>query len=172
MSQTHQTVQKSILSTEQTHQKIKRIAFEIYERNFEEGSIILAGIVGEGYEMARLLKSFLEEISQLQVQLMQVNLNKEQPHLSPVQFDLEKESLNGKVIIVVDDVLNTGRTLAYSLSPFLGVTVKRVQVAVMVNRAHHSFPISADYVGYALSTTLNEHIRVQLTGEEAGVYLS
>jgi pyrimidine operon attenuation protein/uracil phosphoribosyltransferase len=45
-------------------------------------------------------------------------------------------------------------------------------VAVMVNRAHHSFPISADYVGYALSTTLNEHIRVQLTGDEAGVYLS
>ncbi|MFN8349220.1 MAG: phosphoribosyltransferase family protein [Spirosomataceae bacterium] len=165
-------MQKAILSPEQTHQKIKRIAFEIYERNFEETGIVLAGIAGEGYEMACLLKSFLEEISQLQIQLMRVDLNKDYPHLNPVQFDLDKESLNGKVIIVVDDVLNTGRTLAYSLSPFLGVMVKRVQVAVMVNRAHHSFPISADYVGYALSTTLNEHIRVKLVGEDAGVFLS
>lgn len=165
-------MQKSILSPEQTHQKIKRIAFEIYERNFEEEVIVLAGITGEGYEMARLLKGFIEEISELQVQLMRVDLNKEQPHLSPVRFDLEKESLYAKVIVVVDDVLNTGRTLAYSLSPLIGVSVKRVQVAVMVNRAHHSFPISADYVGYALSTTLNEHIRVKLTGEETGVYLS
>jgi len=103
---------------------------------------------------------------------MRIDLNKQHPHLSPVKFDIEKELLSGKVIIVIDDVLNTGRTLAYSLSPFLEVSVKRVQVAVMVNRAHHSFPISADYVGYALSTTLNEHIRVKLTGDEAGVYLS
>ena len=165
-------MQKSILSTEQTYQKIKRIAFEIYEQNFEEKALVLAGITGEGYEMARLLKKNLEEISQLQVQLMRIDLNKQHPHLSPVRFDIEKELLSGKVIIVIDDVLNTGRTLAYSLSPFLEVSVKRVQVAVMVNRAHHSFPISADYVGYALSTTLNEHIRVKLTGDEAGVYLS
>lgn len=165
-------MQKFILSTEQIYQKIKRIAFEIYEQNFEENTLVLAGITGEGYEMARLLKTFLEEISQLQVVLMRIDLNKLQPHLTPVQFDLEKESLRGKVIIVIDDVLNTGRTLAYSLSPFLGVSVKRVQVAVMVNRAHHSYPISADYVGYALSTTLNEHVLVKLTGEDAGVYLS
>ncbi|MEZ4905240.1 MAG: phosphoribosyltransferase family protein [Spirosomataceae bacterium] len=165
-------MQKPILSICQTYQKIKRIAFEIYEQNFEESTLVLAGITGEGYEMARLLKSSLEEISQLQVELMHINLNKEFPHLGPVEFDIKKELLNGKVIIVIDDVLNTGRTLAYSLSPFLGVSVKRVQVAVMVNRAHHSYPISADYVGYSLSTTLNEHIRVQLTGENVGVYLN
>ncbi len=165
-------VQNPILSLDQTHQKIKRIAFEIYERNLEETNIVLAGIVGEGYTMAGLLTNYLREISPLNITLMKIDLNKEQPHTSPVHFDIDKEALNGKVIIVVDDVLNTGRTLAYSLSPFLGVSVKRVQVAVMVNRAHHSFPISADYVGYALSTTLNEHIRVKLSEPEAGVYLS
>ncbi len=165
-------MQKTILSSDQALQKIKRIAFEIYEKNFEEEGIILAGITGEGYEMARLLKTFLKDISGLEVQLMRIDLNKDQPHTSPVAFDLDKETLNRKVVIVVDDVLNTGRTLAYSLSPFLGVSLKRLQVAVMVNRAHHSFPISADYVGYALSTTLNEHIQVKLSGHEMGVYLS
>lgn len=165
-------MQKTILSSEQTLQKIKRIAFEIYEKNFEEESIVLAGITGEGYEMARLLEVFLKDISQLRVQLMRIDLNKDHPHTSPVQFDTDKELLTRKVIIVVDDVLNTGRTLAYSLSPFLGISLKRLQVAVMVNRAHHSFPISADYVGYALSTTLNEHIQVKLSGEEIGVYLN
>ncbi|WP_428660874.1 phosphoribosyltransferase family protein [Runella sp.] len=165
-------MQKTILSSDQTLQKIKRIAFEIYEKNFEEEGVILAGITGEGYEMARLLEVFLKEISQLNVRLMRIDLNKDHPHTSPVQFDLEKELLSRKVIIVVDDVLNTGRTLAYSLSPFLGVSLKRLQVAVMVNRAHHSFPIFADYVGYALSTTLNEHIQVKLSGDEIGVYLS
>ncbi len=165
-------MQHSILSLEQTHQKIKRIAFEIYERNLDETDIVLAGIVGEGYKMAEILANHLKEISPLNVFLMKIELNKEQPHLSPVNFDLAKEKLNGKVIIVVDDVLNTGRTLAYSLSPFLGVSVKRVQVAVIVNRDHHSFPIAADYVGYELSTTLNEHIRVKLTEPDAGVFLS
>lgn len=166
------SMHKTILSSDQTLQKIKRIAFEIYEKNFEEESVVLAGIKGEGYEMARLLEVFLKEISQLKVHLMQIDLNKDHPHTSPVQFDLDKQLLSRKVIIVVDDVLNTGRTLAYSLSPFLGISLKRLQVAVMVNRAHHSFPIFADYVGYALSTTLNEHIQVKLTGDEIGVYLS
>ncbi|WP_028667845.1 phosphoribosyltransferase family protein [Runella zeae] len=165
-------MQQAILTHKQTLQKIKRIAFEIYERNFEEKHIILAGITGEGYEMARLLRSFIEGISQMEVTLMLINLNKEHPHTAPIQFNIDKTMLAGKAIVVVDDVLNTGRTLAYSLAPFLGVALKRLQVAVMVNRGHHSFPISADYVGYSLSTTLSEHIHVKLTGDEIGVYLS
>lgn len=162
---------KKILSIEQTHQKIRRIAFEIYERNFDCEGVTLAGIVGEGYEMAKQLQAQLTDIAQWNVQLMRIDLDKLHPHTRPVEFDIPKEQLAGQVVVVIDDVLNTGRTLAYSLSPFLAVSVKRVQVAVMVNRAHHSYPISADYVGYALSTTLNEHVAVQLTGDDAGVYL-
>lgn len=92
-------MQKFILSTEQIYQKIKRIAFEIYEQNFEENTLVLAGITGEGYEMARLLQTFLEEISQLQVVLMRIDLNKLQPHLTPVQFDLEKSRLGAKSLL-------------------------------------------------------------------------
>ncbi|MCU0340591.1 MAG: phosphoribosyltransferase [Spirosomaceae bacterium] len=162
---------KKILSADQTLQKIRRIAFEIYERNFDCEGVVLAGIVGEGYELAKQLHVHLAEIAQWNVALMKIDLDKTNPHSQPIEFDVKKENLAGQVVVVIDDVLNTGRTLAYSLSPFLGASVKRVQVAVMVNRAHHSYPISADYVGYALSTTLNEHVTVKLTGDEVGVYL-
>ncbi len=164
-------LQKKILTSEQATQKIKRVAFEIYERNFEETEIILAGIVGQGYELAKQLKQSLIEISTIKIILKQIEINKAAPHQSAV-FDMSRDEMVGKVIIVVDDVLHTGRTLAYSLSPFVGVQLKKLQVAVMVNRGHRSFPISADYVGYGLSTTLEEHIEVQLSGNDAGVYLS
>jgi pyrimidine operon attenuation protein/uracil phosphoribosyltransferase len=164
-------LQKKILTPEQTHQKIKRVAFEIYERNFEETEIILAGIVGQGYELARQLGQIVSEISPIQIVLTQIGIDKAAPHQSAV-FDMSRSEMSGKVIIVVDDVLHTGRTLAYSLSPFVGVPLKKLQVAVMVNRGHRSFPISADYVGYSLSTTLEEHIEVLLVGDNVGVYLS
>jgi pyrimidine operon attenuation protein / uracil phosphoribosyltransferase len=163
---------KTILSFEQLNQKVKRVAYEIYERNFEESEIVLAGIEGQGYELAKQLSEELKQISPFRVSIMKIDVEKQNPHQKPVRFDMKKSELISKVIIVIDDVLHTGRTLAYSLSPFLGVPIKKLQVAVMINRGHHLFPISADYVGYALSTTLNERIEVNLTGENAGVYLS
>ncbi len=164
-------IPKIILTPEQTNQKIKRVAFEIYERNFEETEIVLAGIVGQGYEMAEQLGQVLSGISAIKIVLKQIEIDKAKPHQSAV-FDMSRSDMSGKVIIVVDDVLHTGRTLAYSLSPFVGVPLKKLQVAVMVNRGHRSFPISADYIGYALSTTLEEHIKVVLSGNDSGVYLS
>lgn len=161
-----------VLNAEQTIQRIKRIAFEIYERNFTESEIILAGIVGEGYQLAIFLATELAQIAPFKVILLQVQLDKGQPYAHPIDFGTDTAQMAGKVIIVIDDVLNTGRTLAYSLAPLLGVRIKKVQVAVMINRAHHSFPIAADYVGYNVSTSLNEHIQVVLTGQQMGVYLS
>ncbi len=158
-----------ILSHAETQQKIERIAFEIYERNFSESSIVLAGIEGEGYSMAEQLATILKRICALEILLTKIDMNKVAPHTRPVKFDIENAQLAGKVVIVIDDVLYTGRTLAYSLSPLLGVAVKKVQVAVMVNRNHNLFPIAADYEGYSLSTTLNEHIYVNLS---EGIYLS
>ncbi len=79
---------------------------------------------------------------------------------------------DSKVVIMADDVLNTGRTLAFALQPFLQFRLKKLQVAVIVDRNHRHFPVSADYVGYALSTTFNEHVEVILSRQgEEGVYL-
>ena len=77
-----------------------------------------------------------------------------------------------KVVIVVDDVLYTGRTLAFSLQPFLQVPVRKLQVAVLIDRNHPRYPVAADYKGYELSTTLTEHVDVILSdAQKIGVYL-
>ena len=161
----------SILNQEQILQKIRRIAYEIYENNFEENRLVLAGIDGQGYELARMLKKQLEEISDKEILLVKVSLDKFAPSQSAIRLDCSEEALNGQTIILADDVLNTGRTLAYSLKPFLQNPVRKLEIAVLVNRSHTSFPVQAKYTGYELATTLTEHIQVTLGPKEMAVYL-
>lgn len=172
MTETTVPARQQVLTLEQTQQKIRRIAFEIYERNFEEEEIILAGITGEGFEFARLLAAELQSISPVGTQLVEILLDKDRPHRSDISFREDLTLDESKVVIVADDVLNTGRTFIVALQPFLHFPLKKLQVAVIVDRNHRHFPVSADYVGYALSTTFNEHVEVILSkkGEE-GVYL-
>jgi pyrimidine operon attenuation protein / uracil phosphoribosyltransferase len=163
---------KQILNSTQIHQKIRRIAYEIYENNFEEHEMIIAGIQGQGYTMAKLLAQELQEISPINVHFVKIVFDKNSPYDNSAVFDCDERFLEKKTIVVVDDVLNTGRTLAYSLSPFLTIPIKRLQVAVMVDRDYRRFPIKADFVGYSLSTTMTDHISVELENEEKiGIYL-
>jgi pyrimidine operon attenuation protein/uracil phosphoribosyltransferase len=172
MSDSNTTFRRQILGALQTTQKIRRIAFEIFEQNFEETSVIIAGIEGEGYAFASKLASDLRDISPLEVKLIELRFDKNIHFQSPIIFDDDSVNVENQVVVVTDDVLNTGRTLAFALEPFLKVRMKKVQVAVMVDRSHHLFPVHADYVGYSLSTTISEHVEVILSksGEE-GVYL-
>lgn len=161
-----------ILNAEQIRQKIRRIAFQIYEINFEETALLLAGIAGEGYVLAEALAGQLRQIAPFSVELIQLTLDKTQPAQPPVQPDRPAGDYTDKVVIVVDDVLYTGRTLAFSLQPFLSVPVRKLQVAVLVDRNHPRYPVAADYKGYELSTTLTEHVDVVLSNHErVGVYL-
>ncbi len=163
---------RQILTSNQTNQKIRRIAFEIFEENFQENEIIIAGIVGEGYAFAKKLVVVLQEISPLEVKLVRLDFDKKAHQQSPIILDDPNLDIINKVVVIIDDVLNTGRTLAFALDPFVRVPMKKIQVAVIVDRSHHLFPIHADYVGYSLSTTLSEHVQVILSDEEhAGVYL-
>jgi len=161
-----------ILNKVQTLQKITRIAYEIYENNPKEKEIYLAGIFENGYRFAQILKNELEKVAPFIVTLIRIDLDKLSPQQSNVQLDIDPAKLKNKTIILLDDVLNTGKTMAYSLKPFLNVSIKRLQTTVIVDRAHKNFPISADYVGYSLSTSLKENIEVILDNEELlGVYI-
>lgn len=165
-----ETVRELVLDSEKVNQKIKRIAYEIYENNFKEKSIILAGIDGQGYSFAKLLAAELEGISPLQIKVVKVSLDKLAPQQSEVTLDIESKELKRKCIILVDDVLNSGRTLAYGMKPFLITDIKKIEVAVLVNRSHTLFPITPTYAGYRLTTTLNDHVEVVL-GKKSAVYL-
>jgi pyrimidine operon attenuation protein / uracil phosphoribosyltransferase len=159
-----------VLTGSQVNQKIRRIAFEIYESNFSEKSIVLAGIDGQGYALAKILEKELKSISPLTTLLVKVSLDKLSPVQSEVSIDVPSKELKKRCIILIDDVLNTGRTLAYALKPFTTMEIKKIEVAVLVNRSHTLFPIVPTYSGYALATTLTDHVEVKL-GKEASVYL-
>lgn len=165
-----------ILTAGQIRQKIRRMAFQIYENNFDEPTLVLAGISGEGFVFAGRLADELRAIAPFSIELVLIQLDKKQlaqPTISlAASDDSSVVSLTDKVVIVADDVLNTGRTLAFSLQPFLTVAVRKLQVAVLIDRNHPRYPVAADYRGYALSTTLAEHVDVMLSDvDQEGVYL-
>jgi pyrimidine operon attenuation protein / uracil phosphoribosyltransferase len=159
-----------VLTDEQIRKKISRMAYEIYENNFEEKSLILAGIDGQGYVLAQLLQKELQSISELACTVVKISIDKTSPETSEVALDASSKELSKKSIVMVDDVLNTGRILTYGMKPFLSMVVKRIEVAVLVNRSHSLFPILPKYMGYELSTTLDDHIEVILKKKFA-VYL-
>ncbi|MEQ8623776.1 MAG: phosphoribosyltransferase family protein [Vicingaceae bacterium] len=161
-----------ILDHLQIQQKINRIAYQIYEDNYDQDKIIMAGIASNGYELAKILKKQIEKISPLEVVLEEVLLNKKNPINSKVELQLTDEELKNQSIILVDDVLNSGRTMMYGLQLFLKVQVKKLSTAVLVNRSHKRFPVNANYVGMSLATTLKEHIEVSLEKGKYAAFLS
>lgn len=168
---TNETVEKTlVLDAAKVSQKIKRMAYEMLEHNIREKEIVFAGIDGQGYLLARLLQEQFEAIAEARTRLIKVGLDKAAPQQGDVELDAEPKDFRKKCIILVDDVLNTGRTLAYGMKPFLSVEVKKIEVAVLVNRSHTTFPIAPAYTGFELSTTLTDHIEVIL-GKKGGVYL-
>ncbi|MFT6065111.1 MAG: pyrimidine operon attenuation protein/uracil phosphoribosyltransferase [Paraglaciecola sp.] len=159
-----------ILNTIQINQKIKRIAYEIYESNSNEKEVIIAGIVGNGYIFAEKLVKTLQEISSLKVILCQVDINKKKP-LELISTSLNVLEYQNKSLVLVDDVLNSGTTLIYGVKHFLDVPLKSFKTAVLVNRNHKKYPVKADFKGVSLSTSIKEHIQVDFSKNESKAYL-
>ena len=162
-----------ILDPHQIQQKINRIAHQILEDNFDEEEIILAGVVARGYRLALRIEKVLAQISNLNVKIVKLELNKDSSKLESA-IDIPISECEHKVIILVDDVLNSGRTLAYGLGVFLNIPLKKLRSVVLVDRSHKNFPVATDFVGLELSTVLKEHVDVVLdeSNAEDGVYLS
>jgi pyrimidine operon attenuation protein/uracil phosphoribosyltransferase len=151
-----------ILNREVAANKLKRMAFEILENNFDETGFILAGIRESGTVIARTIKLLLEEIAPgMAIELITVSLDKKNPKeviLAP------KTDFQNKVVILIDDVSNSGKTLLYAIKPFLDSNPKKIQTLVLVERSYTTFPVKPDYVGLSVATTLQEHIYVEVEG--------
>jgi pyrimidine operon attenuation protein/uracil phosphoribosyltransferase len=152
-----------ILTQEVAEKKLRRMAYEILENNFGEKELILAGIRESGSVIARNIQRLLNEINKIPIELITISLNKHMPKevvlSKPVQ-------INDKVVIIIDDVANSGKTLLYSLKPFLEYHPKKIQTLVLVERRHNAYPVKPDYVGLSIATTLQEHIYVEVEGEQ------
>jgi pyrimidine operon attenuation protein/uracil phosphoribosyltransferase len=159
-----------VLNHKQVGQKITRIAFEIYERNLNSAGVVFAGITGMGMTLANLLATEFSKISPISVEVVEVILDKTAVTKSEVELSKSLD-LGNKTIILVDDVLNTGKTLVYAMKPFLDQEIQKMEIAVLVNRSNGLFPVRPDYTGYELATTLSEHIRVDFSANQYSVYL-
>jgi pyrimidine operon attenuation protein/uracil phosphoribosyltransferase len=154
-----------ILSQEVAGKKLRRMAFEILENNSGEQQLILAGIRESGSVIARTIQRHLLEITagRLSIQLITISLDKKNP--GPVTLS-DHPPFDDRVVIVIDDVANSGKTLLYAMKPFLEHHPRKIEVLVLVERGHKAFPVQPDYTGLSLSTTLQEHINVEVDGDQ------
>lgn len=160
---------KDILDKETVGMKLQRMAFEIIENNLEEDKILLVGIRDNGSVIAGNMQKILQEISTINVQLIHLSLDKKHPAEITLS---ETFDFTGQVIIIVDDVANSGKTMLYTLKPFLAYHPKKIQTLALVERTHKTFPIHLDYTGLSVATTLQEHIYVEVQGDQiTGAYL-
>jgi len=112
----------------------------------------------------------LASMASFEVELVELALDKDKPLEAPVKLSTDLASLRGRTVVLVDDVLMSGRTLMYAAAHLVTVPLKRLTTVVLVDRRHRSYPIRADIVGLTLSTTTQEHISVEL-GRKDTVYL-
>lgn len=159
--------EKFILNNDQITQKIKRMAYEIYEDNYDAKKISLVGIDGQGLALAKALLKELENIFPIKFTLIPAKLDKKDPSSFNPDLGQFKKEIDGKALIIIDDVLNSGKTLLYAIRPFLKLNPSSIQVAVLINRDHKSFPIQVDYTGLSLATTIQEHVLVDLNKKGA-----
>ena len=159
-----------ILNDQQITDKIRRIAYQIYESNTKEKEVILAGIKNNGYILAEKIATVLRSISPLEVTLCEIIMDKKKPR-EKISTSLVAEQYKNKSLVLVDDVLNSGTTLIYAARHFLDVPLKRFKTVVLVNRNHKKYPIKADFKGLSLSTSLQEHIHVEFKSKGSLAYL-
>ena len=158
-----------IMDQKHIQKTIKRISYQIYETNSEENELVLAGIRENGLELATRIQKELKKISDLDVVLIEIRMDKKNPR-DKISMSQSISFCENKSVVVVDDVLNTGKTLIYAVKKFLSIKLKKIQTAVLVNRNHKNFPIKGDFKGISLSTSIKEHINVRF-GKDEGIYL-
>jgi pyrimidine operon attenuation protein / uracil phosphoribosyltransferase len=160
---------KYILDSTVADKKLRRMALEILENNAEEKEIILAGIRESGSVVATCIQKMIAEFSPVKTELINITLDKSNPKEISLSHSMD---FTGKVVIIIDDVANSGRTVLYALKPFLDFYPKKIQTLVLVERRHNSFPVRPDYIGLSVATTLQEHIFVEVDSEKVvGAYL-
>jgi pyrimidine operon attenuation protein / uracil phosphoribosyltransferase len=166
-----ETVQtkNSVLDKEAIARKLRRMALELAEQNIDEKELLIAGINGNGEVVAQCLIKELAGFSSIKTIPLTIRLNKKDPMSATIEPSVEIE---GRCIVLVDDVANTGKTMLYALKPFLEAHPKKIQTLVLVERSHKLFPVQTDYTGLSIATTLQEHIYVEVSGNElTGAYL-
>ena len=135
-----------------------RFAFQIVENSTEKNELYIIGIQTKGYEIAKIVKKHIESISNKKVELSYIKLDKKNP-INSIESNFIKNK-NVKDIFLIDDVLNTGKTLAFSLSYLLNFQLDSIKTLVLIDRNHKQFPIKVNFKGISLSTNINDKVKL------------
>ncbi|MBK9758926.1 MAG: phosphoribosyltransferase [Flavobacteriales bacterium] len=160
-----------LLDHERIQRKLKRISIQLCEETWTEKELVIVGIAPRGVELAKRLGTSMGKVSNASIELVKLHLDKDDPHTGPVKLSVELGHLKNKTVILVDDVLMSGRTLMHAAAHLVQVKLAKLTTVVLVDRRHRAYPIRADIVGLTLSTTAQEHITVEL-GRTDAVYIS
>ncbi len=158
-----------LLTHSQIDAKVTRLGMEILEHNTEETELYILGVNNRGMELARRLAESLRTLSDAPLHLWNLRIDPRKPLENGPELDHDVRELEGKPVLVVDDVANTGRTLFYALGALHGVLPSKIEVAVLVDRRHKEWPIYVTYSGLVLSTTIGDNILVEFGKEDAAL---
>lgn len=135
-----------------------RFAFQIIENSNENDELSIIGIKAKGYEIAKIIKDQIETIVNKKVRLSFIEIDKNNPKGSIKSDFLSKNNI--KNVFLIDDVLNTGKTLAYSISYLLDYNFQSIKTLVLIDRNHKQFPIKVDFKGISLSTNIDDKVKL------------
>ena len=161
-----------ILNHQQIQQKITRLGHELLENCFEENKIFIGGIQGNGFELAKKIAAIISRNSDISVNQFEIKINKTEPWKEEVSLNIDEDKLKKGFIILVDDVINSGKTMQYALVKILERPSKTIRTVVLVDRKHRRYPVKADIVGLSLSTTLKDRVEVVLGTSDSKEFLA
>ncbi len=161
---------KKILDYQSIKKKIRRISLQILESNIDRDEIIIAGIDLNGFIIAKKISQEISKISEINIKLCKVKIDKKNP-LNDISTSLNFEDYQNKSLVVIDDVLNSGATLMYSVKYFLNTKIKSLKTAVLVDRNHKKYPIKVDYKGLSLSTSIQSKVEVVIDEKKIEAFL-
>ena len=162
---------QTILDQQQIQQKITRLGHQLIEVALDQEVIYLGGIVGNGYVLAQLLADVIAQNSALRVVCFEIKLNKDEPWSEAITFSIDQKDLKNSYIVLIDDVVNSGKTMQYALLKFLEQATKAIKTVALIDRQHRRYPIKTDFAGLSLSTTLKNHVEVDFNKSNAKVFL-
>jgi len=163
---------RQLIDEDKMIRTIRRISHEIIERNNNLHDVIVLGVLKNGYPLAEMICENINKIEHVDIPLYPLDITGYRDDMKTDQFDKLEIDVTGKVVVIVDDVLYTGRTARASMDAVIDLgRPSKIQLAVLVDRGHRELPIRADYVGKNMPTSDSETIRVEFTNNK-GVYIN
>ena len=151
-------MKKQVLDFEKISRICGRLAYQILENNINEDEILLVGIKEKGYEIAKIIEQKLKDISSSKVHLKSITIDKKNPNqISEVDINFD---IMPKSVYLVDDVLNTGKTLMFAVNSLLKYDFDLIKTLVLIDRNHKKYPIKVDFKGISLSTNLDDTVKL------------